>query len=149
MGGSMRTVTSRDGTRIAYEQHGSGPALIIVLGVLADRRLASTPHLTELLAKDFSVYTYDRRGKGDSGDTQPYAVDREIEDLEALIDTAGGEAYVYGHSSGAALALLAATRLGSKVGRLALYEAPYNEDPQGQSAWKRLHLPADRVAGRR
>ena len=132
----MRTVTSRDGTKIAYEKHGSGPALIIVLGVLGGRTSASTPQLVELLAKDFTVYAYDRRGKGDSGDTQPYAVEREIEDLEAVIDAAGGEAYVYGHSSGGALALLAAAELGSKVRKLALYEVPYNEDPQGKAAWK-------------
>ncbi len=132
----MQTVTSRDGTKIAYEKHGSGPAVIIVLGALGDRNSASTPQLVELLARDFTVYNYDRRGKGDSGDTQPYAVEREIEDIEALIDAAGGEAYVYGHSSGAALALLAAAKPGSRVKQLALYDVPYNEDSQGKAAWK-------------
>lgn len=132
----MRTVSSRDGTRIAFDKQGSGPAFIIVLGALVDRRLASLPRLVELLAKDFAVYSYDRRGRGDSGDRQPYAVEREIEDLEALIDAAGGEASVYGHSSGGALALQATAGLGGRVRRLALYEVPYNEDPRAKAAWK-------------
>ena len=132
----MKTVTSRDGTRIAYEKHGRGPALIIVLGALCDRNFASTPHLVDLLATDFTVYNYDRRGKGDSGDTQPYAVEHEIEDIEALIDAADGEANVYGHSSGGALALQAAAKPGSRITQLALYEVPYNDDPQGKSAWR-------------
>ena len=132
----MRIVTSRDGTTIAYDKQGSGPALIIMPGVLATRAVGSMPALAGLLAKDFAVITYDRRGKGDSGDTRPYAVDREIEDLEALIDAAGGEAFVYGHSSGGALALLAAAKLGCRVARLALYEVPFTVDPQGEAAWK-------------
>jgi len=133
---SMNMVTSRDGTRIAFEKHGRGPALIIVLGALCDRNFASTPHLVEVLAHDFTVYNYDRRGKGDSGDTQPYAVEREIEDIEAMIDATNGEAYLYGHSSGGALALHAAAKPGSRIKKLALYEVPYNDDPQAKSAWK-------------
>ncbi|MEN6342500.1 MAG: alpha/beta hydrolase [Methanospirillum sp.] len=132
----MSTVTSQDGTTIAYDRRGSGPALVIVPGVLATRALGSVPALAGLLANDFTVVAYDRRGKGDSGDTRPYAVDREIEDLEALIDAAGGEAFVYGHSSGGALALLAAAKLGGRVARLALYEVPYTADPRGEAAWK-------------
>jgi pimeloyl-ACP methyl ester carboxylesterase len=132
----MNTVTSRDGTRIAYEKHGRGPAIIIVSGALCDRNFASMPHLVEVLAHDFTVYNYDRRGKGDSGDTQPYAVEREIEDIEAMIDAAGGETYLYGHSSGGALALHAAAEPGSRIKKLALYEVPYNDDPQAKSAWK-------------
>lgn len=132
----MLTVTSGDGTRIAYEKHGAGPALIIVLGALCDRNFGSTPQLVKLLATDFCVYNFDRRGKGDSGDTQPYAVAREIEDIDALIDAAGGEAFVYGHSSGAALALRAAAEPGSRITRLALYEPPYNDDPQARANWK-------------
>jgi pimeloyl-ACP methyl ester carboxylesterase len=131
-----QTVISRDGTRIAYEKHGSGPALIIVLGALCDRNFASTPFFIQLLAKNFTVYNYDRRGKGDSGDTQPYTVEREIEDIEILIDATGGGANVYGHSSGGALALLAAAKPGARIKRLALYEVPYNDDPQGKSAWR-------------
>jgi pimeloyl-ACP methyl ester carboxylesterase len=81
------------------------------------------------------VYNYDRRGRGDSGDTKPYVVVREVEDIEALIDEAGGSAYLYGHSSGAALALEAAVSLGEKVKKLALYEAPYNDEREAKLAW--------------
>ncbi len=132
----MNMVTSRDGTRIVYEKHGRGPALIIVLGALCDRNFASTPQLVEVLAHNFTVYNYDRRGKGDSGDTQPYAVEREIEDIEAIIDAADGMAYLYGHSSGGALALHAAAKPGTRIKQLAVYEVPYNDDPQAKSAWK-------------
>jgi pimeloyl-ACP methyl ester carboxylesterase len=94
-------------------------------------QLAALP----LLAQHFSVFHYDRRGRGDSTDTQPYAVEREIEDIEALIDQAGGEAFVFGISSGAALALEAALALGGKVKKLAMYEAPYNDDDAARQAW--------------
>jgi pimeloyl-ACP methyl ester carboxylesterase len=133
---SLHSITSKDGTRIAYEKHGNGPALVLVPGALCDRNCASMPRLVALLAKSFAVYQFDRRGKGDSGDTQPYSVDREIEDIDAFIDKAGGKSYLYGHSSGGALALEAAARLGDKVKRLALYEVPYNDDPTAQNAWK-------------
>lgn len=132
----MQILTSKDGTKIAFEQHGDGPALIIVQGALSDHNAASMPQLIELLAQSFTVYNYDRRGKGDSGDTQPYAVDREIEDISALIDEAGGKAHLFGHSSGAALILLATTKLDDKVKKIALYEAPYNDDPTAQHKWK-------------
>jgi pimeloyl-ACP methyl ester carboxylesterase len=95
----------------------------------------SKAELVDLLAPELSVYCYDRRGRGDSGDTQPYAVAREIEDIEPLIDEAGGVASLYGHSSGACLALEAAGALGTKVNKVALYEAPYNDDPASQQAW--------------
>ena len=146
----LHTITSKDGTRIAYEKHGNGPALILVPGALCDRNCASTPRLVALLATSFTVYQYDRRGRGDSGDTQPYTVDREIEDIDALIDEAGGESYLYGHSSGGALALEAAARLGNKVTKLALYEVPYNNDPTAQHAWKVYihHLTGLLAAGR-
>src|SRR5687768_1328638 len=101
-GRAMETVKSKDGTTIAYEKSGKGPALILVGGALAGRTGGS--ELAQLLAPHFTVYSYDRRGRGDSGDTKPYAVEREVEDLEALIDAAGGAAFVYGKSSGAALA---------------------------------------------
>jgi len=132
----MRTVISRDGTGIAYETRGSGPALVIVLGALANRSAESLQRLADLLAEEFAVYTYDRRGRGESGDTQPYAVEREIEDIAALIDAAGGRASLYGHSSGGALALLAAAALGARVRGLAVYDIPYTDDPQGKAAWK-------------
>src|SRR5438876_214838 len=130
------TVTSKDGTRIAYDKIGHGPAVILVAGALCSRSFWSGPELAKLLAPRFTVYNYDRRGRGESGDTKPYAVVREIEDIEALIDEAGGSAYLYGHSSGAALALEAALRLGTKVKKLAMYEVPYNDDAQAQRAWK-------------
>ena len=132
----MQFVTSRDGTKIAFEREGTGPALIIVTGALASSHSAWVPQLAGILAPHFTVFMYDRRGKGESGDTQPYAVEREIEDLETLIDEAGGKAFVYGHSSGAALALQAAVRPGSRFRRLALYEAPYNDDPPAIARWK-------------
>src|SRR5438270_13018354 len=130
------TVTSKDGTKIAYDTIGHGPPVILVAGAMCSRSFWSGPELAKLLARRFTVYNYDRRGRGESGDTMPYAVAREIEDIEALIDEAGGSAYLYGHSSGAALVLEAALRLGKKVKKLAMYEAPYNDDAQAQQAWK-------------
>lgn len=124
----MNKVISRDGTPIVYDRSGDGPALIMVLGATATRAaVAHTPPVApEIdLTTHFSVYVYDRRGRGDSGDTPPYAVEREIEDLEALIDAAGGSAFVLGHSSGAVLALRAAGKLGDKIKKLALYEPPF------------------------
>jgi pimeloyl-ACP methyl ester carboxylesterase len=116
---------SADGTEIAFERVGEGPPLIIVGGAWNDRR--SPADLAELLAPSFSVYTYDRRGRGDSGDTPPYAPEREIDDLEAVIEAAGGSAYLYGHSSGAELARQT-TAGGISVTRLAMYEPPYIVD---------------------
>src|SRR5229473_8400173 len=130
------TVISKDGTKIAYDKIGHGPAVILVAWALCSRSFWSGPELAKLLARRFTVYNYDRRGRGESGDTKPYALEREIEDIEALIDEAGGSAYLYGHSSGAALALEAALRLGNKVKKLAMYEPPYNDDAEAQRAWK-------------
>jgi pimeloyl-ACP methyl ester carboxylesterase len=131
----MRSVTSADGTLIAYEQHGSGPALIVVDGAMSTR--SGKAALRALLAPHLTVCGYDRRGRGDSGDTLPYAVEREIEDIQALIGVAGGTAALYGHSSGAALALDAALQLGDCVTRIAMYEPPYNDDPAARQAWRR------------
>jgi alpha-beta hydrolase superfamily lysophospholipase len=102
----MNRVTSKDGTSIAYERQGSGPAVILVTGGLDDG--SENAPLAAELAEHFSVYNYNRRGRGDSGDTPPYAVEREIEDIEALVAEAGGSAHLYGVSTGAALALEAA-----------------------------------------
>jgi pimeloyl-ACP methyl ester carboxylesterase len=120
----MPAVTSADGTTIAYETIGSGPPLILVDGALGYRALGFSGKLAEELAAGYTVYTYDRRGRGESGDTQPYAVDREVEDIAALIEEAGGSAHLYGISSGAALALEAANQ-GLPIERLALYEIPF------------------------
>jgi pimeloyl-ACP methyl ester carboxylesterase len=134
----MKTVTSRDGTTIAFDQSGEGPALILVGGAFEQRALdTETAKLAALplLAQHFTVIHYDRRGRGDSTDTQPYAVEREIEDIEALIDEAGGSAFLFGISSGAALAMEAALKLRGKVKKLAMYEAPYNSDEAARQAW--------------
>ncbi len=127
---AVASVTSKDGTRIAFEKTGNGPALIIVDGALAHRKLYSDTALRRLLAQHFTVISYDRRGRGESADVQPYSVDREIEDIEALINTSGGQAYLYGIASGAALAMRAAVTLGAaKVRKLALFEPPYGHAP--------------------
>ncbi|MDP9325832.1 MAG: alpha/beta hydrolase [Candidatus Dormibacteraeota bacterium] len=131
----MNTLKSKDGTTIAFDEQGDGPSLILVDGAMSTRSSGSKPELAKLLAQRFTVYSYDRRGRGDSGDTRPYAVDREIEDLDALIDEAGGSASLYGHSSGGCLALEATVKLGDKVKKLGMYEAPYNDDPEAQKAW--------------
>lgn len=124
---NVAVATSQDGTKIAFEKVGRGPALIIVGGALSQRN-GGKP-LAGKLSDRFTVYTYDRRGRGDSGDTKPYGVEREIEDLGALIEQAGNKAYLYGVSSGAALALQAAAKLGpAKVTKLAVYEPPYGQD---------------------
>jgi pimeloyl-ACP methyl ester carboxylesterase len=105
----MQTVTSKDGTTIAFDKVGSGPAVILVSGATAYRAFDPfMAQLAELLGKHFTVYNYDRRGRGDSGDTQPFAKEREIEDLQALIEDAGGKVMVFGISSGAVLSLDAA-----------------------------------------
>ena len=95
---TMNTLTSRDGTTIAYDQQGEGQALILVDGALTVHSSGSGAELAKLLAPHFTVYGFDRRGRGESGDTLPYAVDREIDDIEALVDRADGPAFLYGHS---------------------------------------------------
>jgi pimeloyl-ACP methyl ester carboxylesterase len=139
----MKTVTSRDGTTIAFDQIGKGPTVILVDGALQYRAFdQGMNQLAELLAPHFTVIHYDRRGRGDSTDMQQDAFERksalarEIEDLEAVIDEAGGAAFVYGISSGAALAMEAAIKLGDKIKKLAVYEAPYNDDEAARQSWK-------------
>jgi pimeloyl-ACP methyl ester carboxylesterase len=140
----MSIVHSADGTAIAFTRVGSGPPVILVDGALCHRASNGGGPLAAQLADRFTVYTYDRRGRGSSGDTAPYAVEREVEDLCALIAHAGGAAAVYGISSGAALALEAA-RHGAPITALALYEAPFivddSREPVGPDA-----LPAIRAA---
>jgi pimeloyl-ACP methyl ester carboxylesterase len=128
----MSTVHSADGTSIAYTRAGQGPPLILVDGALCSRSFGPMPKLAEQLAPHFTVYTYDRRGRGDSGNTQPYLPDREVEDLEALVALAGGTdagnaVYVHGTSSGAALALEAAKHIRS-IAKLVVYEPPFIVD---------------------
>jgi pimeloyl-ACP methyl ester carboxylesterase len=121
----VNAVTSRDGTRIAFDRTGAGPPLIVVGGALSDR--SAVAELAAVLAPSLTVFAYDRRGRGDSGDTAPYAPEREVEDIGSLIEEAGGSACVFGHSSGAALSLEAAAR-GLAIPKLALYEPPFIVD---------------------
>jgi len=121
----MNTATSKDGTTIAFDTSGEGAPLIVVGGALNTRQAAAT--LAELLAPSFTVYAYDRRGRGDSGDTPPYAVEREVEDIQALVEHAGGTTFAFGHSSGAVLALEAALATPG-ITKLVLYEPPFIVD---------------------
>ena len=121
----METVTSADGTTIAYDRLGSGHPLVLVGGALCDRQ--SLRPLADVLASDFEVVTYDRRGRGDSGDGTPYAVQREVDDIAALVTALGGTAAIYGHSSGAGLAAIAAST-GLPFTHVMLHEPPYGPD---------------------
>lgn len=132
----MKHVSSADDTTIAYNQTGTGPAVILVDGALGYQSLGYMTPLATMLSSHFTVITYGRRGRGESTDTQPFALEREIEDIETLINEAGSEAYVYGISSGAALALEATIKLGHKVKKLALYEAPYDPDDSRRLAFR-------------
>jgi pimeloyl-ACP methyl ester carboxylesterase len=127
----MYTLTSKDGTRIAYDVQGNGPAVILIDGAWCGRNMGPMPKLAPLLAPHFTVYNYDRRSRGDSGLSTDYAPDREYEDLAALIEVAGGSASLYGTSSGAALALFATAR-GLPVDRLAIFEPPFTDVPGGR-----------------
>lgn len=133
----MDEAISKDRTTIAFDRSGEGPPIVLVGGALSDRSAAA--ELAAFLAARLTVIAYDRRGRGDSGDTAPYAADREVEDLEALILAAGGRASVFGHSSGAVLALEAARILPDRITSLALYEPPFIVDDS------RRPLPDDYV----
>jgi pimeloyl-ACP methyl ester carboxylesterase len=132
----MNTVTTKDGTTIAFDRHGEGPPVVLVCGGSTDR-MANAP-LAAMLAPHFTVLNYDRRGRGDSGDTPPYAVEREVEDVDALVAEAGGSAFLFGTSSGAALALEAAAS-GLPITKLALWEPPFILDESARP-------PEDQVA---
>jgi pimeloyl-ACP methyl ester carboxylesterase len=127
---TLHHVSSKDGTSIGFDRLGHGQAVILVTGGSVDRM--SNAGVAALLASDFTVYNYDRRGRGDSGDTLPYAVAREIEDIDAVVTAAGGSAFLYGTSSGAALALAAAEQLKDRITRLALWEPPFILDEQAR-----------------
>ena len=127
----MTAVRSKDGTSIGFERIGSGPALIVVDGAFCSRAFGPSAKLAPLLATRFTVYTYDRRGRAQSGDTAPYAPAREVEDLAAIVESAGGEASLLGLSSGGALALEAAAS-GLPIRKVIAYEPPY-VDEAGQN----------------
>jgi pimeloyl-ACP methyl ester carboxylesterase len=132
---------SKDGTAIAFDSVGGGSPVILVDGALCYRATGSSRPLAKLLAQHFTVFTYDRRGRGESGDTAPYAVEREVEDIEALVDEAGGAAFIWGISSGAVLALEAANSL-TGIKKVALYEAPFIVDdshPVTKDDWVRIN----------
>jgi len=122
---STHTAISADGTPIAYDRHGAGPPLVLLAGAFNDR--STTQPLAAALAGSFTTFNLDRRGRGESGDTEPYAVEREFEDLAAIVAEAGGAAAVFGYSSGATLALLAAAH-GVPISKLALYDVPFVVD---------------------
>jgi pimeloyl-ACP methyl ester carboxylesterase len=132
----METVTSRDGTTIAFDRLGEGPPVVLVSGGSTDRQ--SNAVVADLVAPHFTAFNYDRRGRGDSGDTMPYAVDREVEDIDGVVAAAGGSVFLYGSSSGAVLALDAAYQLKGKITKLALWEPPFVLDPAARP-------PADQV----
>ncbi|MBM7583598.1 pimeloyl-ACP methyl ester carboxylesterase [Bacillus pakistanensis] len=134
----MKTTQSKDGTTLAYDVFGKGPALIFITGATCFRSFEPVVHDAKVFAEQFTVYNYDRRGRGDSGNTLPYTIERELEDIEAMIDAAGGTAYVYGHSSGAILGLEAAMRLGGKVRKLVMYDPAYANDDANQKEFKEL-----------
>jgi pimeloyl-ACP methyl ester carboxylesterase len=142
------TVPSPDGTAIAFDRIGSGPLVILIDGALCYRRMGPCRQLAECLWPHFTVITYDRRGRGESGDTSPYGIEREVEDIGALLAEAGGTAFVWGTSSGAVLALEAAKRL-SGIKKLAMFEPPFIVDhsrPAMTDDWARI---AQAVAGHR
>jgi pimeloyl-ACP methyl ester carboxylesterase len=131
----METTTSKDGTTLAFDRLGSGPPVVLVCGGSVDRMADAA--LAQELAPDFTVLNYDRRGRGDSGDTLPYAIEREVEDIEAVIEAAGGSANLWGSSSGAVLAMIA-TASGAPVTKLAMWEPPFILDENARP-------PADQV----
>jgi pimeloyl-ACP methyl ester carboxylesterase len=132
----MEKTISKDGTEISYEKRGNGPALLLVDGALCSRAFGPMPKFAAVLENHYTVYTYDRRGRNRSGDKKPYAVERELEDIEALISETGEQAHVLGISSGAALAMAAAAS-GLAIRKLAMYEPPFILNKEGH------HPPAD------
>jgi pimeloyl-ACP methyl ester carboxylesterase len=137
----MKTI-SKDGTQIAYDKTGKGPALVLVDGAFCFRQHGVTPDLVPLLSSDFTVFSYDRRGRGESTDTKPYRVEREIEDLQAIVDATNETAFIFGMSSGAAL-LVQAVSKGLNARKIVLFEPPYvvvNENDEAPPADARERL---------
>jgi pimeloyl-ACP methyl ester carboxylesterase len=141
----MQTTKSRDGTTLAYDVYGNGPALIYVTGASCFRSFRPVLQDAKAFAREFTVYNYDRRGRGDSGDTPPYSIEREVEDIEAMIDAAGGKANLYGHSSGAVLALEAALRMPGKVHKVVMYDPSYVHDEAEKATYNQLSQKVQRL----
>lgn len=146
--GTTDTVQSPDGTTIAWERSGSGSRVVLVDAAGSFRGFGPLASLPEALTSHFEVIAYDRRGRGESGDTQPYAVEREVEDLRAVLDAAGGSANVFGFSSGAVLALHAAAA-GLPIARLVLLEPPIQIDDEPPDLEMEQEITALVAAGRR
>jgi pimeloyl-ACP methyl ester carboxylesterase len=141
----MKIIQSTDGTTLAYDVYGSGPPLIYITGASCFRKFMPVVQDAKGFAKEFTVYNYDRRGRGDSTDTQPYAIEREVEDIAALIDVAGGKANLYGHSSGAVLALEAALRFPHKIDKVVMYDPPYVHDETEKAQYHALRQRVDKL----
>jgi pimeloyl-ACP methyl ester carboxylesterase len=141
----MELTNSRDGTTLAYDVAGDGPPLVYVTGACCHRRFEPVADDLKVFSTSFKVLGYDRRGRGDSGDTSPWSLDKEVEDLEAMIDALGGRAFVYGHSSGAVLALHAAHRLGEKVLGTVVYDASWVGDEAEREEYGRLRTRIDHL----
>ncbi len=144
----FQTSTSSDGTRLAYEIHGDGPPLVYVTGAICHRTFAPIRSGARVLSDAFRVLTYDRRGRGDSGPSDRWSLDREVEDISALIDELGGSALLYGHSSGAVLAMHAAHRLGGRVQRVVLYDASWVADDAEAATYAGLRAEVDELLAR-
>lgn len=141
----FQTTTSADGTKLAYEVHGDGPPLVYVTGAICHRTFGPIRSGAKVLSGDFRVLTYDRRGRGDSGSSLHWCLDREIEDISALIDTLGGSALLYGHSSGAVLAMHAAHRLGDRIRGVVLYDASWVADDAEADTYAALRGEVDEL----
>ncbi len=144
----FQTTTSADGTDLAYEIHGDGPPLVFVTGAICHRTFGPIRSGTKVLSSAFGVLTYDRRGRGDSGSGGDWSLDREVEDISALIDELGGSALLYGHSSGAVLAMHAAHRLGDRVQRVVLYDASWVADDTEAATYAGLRAEVDVLLAR-
>ncbi len=144
----FQTTTSADGTNLAYEIHGDGPPLVYVTGAICHRTFRPIRSGAKVLGSAFRVLTYDRRGRGDSGGSGLWSLDREIEDISALIDELGGSALLYGHSSGAVLAMHAAHRLGDRVQRVVMYDASWVADDTEAATYAGLRTEVDVLLAR-
>lgn len=144
----FQNTTSADGTSLAYEIHGDGPPLVYVTGAICHRTFRPIRSGAKVLSGAFRVLTYDRRGRGDSGDSGHWSLDREVKDISALIDELGGSALLYGHSSGAVLAMHAAHRLGDRVQRVVMYDASWAADDTEAATYAGLRVEVDVLLAR-